>query len=197
MDGVSSRQLCREGNVQRVAVIGNAGGGKSTLTRTLGEVFGLPIYPVDQVQWRPGWRAVPNDEVMAKLDALASGSRWIIDGWGPWPTIERRFTAADTIIVVDHPVWVHFWWAAERQIACARGDGRPDGPDGCDMLDVTPRLFKMIWDIDQNLMPRLRRLTDAVESGRIVHRITSPEALNSFRAEIQTKPRRSAMKTEL
>lgn len=174
--------------MQRVAVIGNAGGGKSTLTRTLGEVFGLPVYPVDQVQWQPGWRAAPEEEVIAKLDALASENQWIIDGWGPWTTIERRFTAADTIIVVDHPVWVHFWWAAERQIACARGDGRPDGPDGCDMLDVTPRLFRMIWDIDQNLMPRLRRLVAAMESGRIVHRISSPEALDSFRAKIRTNP---------
>lgn len=176
--------------MQRVAVIGNAGGGKSTLTRTLGKVFNLPIHPVDRVQWQPGWQRVPEEEVTVKLDALASGDRWIIDGWGSWSAIERRFAAADTVIVVDHPVWVHFWWAAERQIACARGEGRPDGPEGCDMLDVTPRLFRMIWDIDQNLMPKLRRLVAEMESGRIVHRITSPEALDAFRAEVQMRPPR-------
>jgi len=170
--------------MQRVSVIGNAGGGKSTLTRALAEKFGLPVLPVDMVQWRPGWRSVSEEEVSKALDASASGHRWIIDGWGPWPTIERRFAASDTIILVDHPVWIHFWWAAERQIACARGEGRPDGPEGCDMLDVTPRLFKMIWDIDQSLMPRLRHLISTVESERTVHRITSPEALNAFIAKL-------------
>ena len=171
--------------MQRVAVIGNAGGGKSTLARTLGTTFGLPVHPVDQVQWQPGWQAVPEEEVTTKLDALAAGSQWIIDGWGPWPVIERRFRAADTIILVDHPVWVHFWWAAERQIACARGEERPDGPNGCDMLGVTPRLFRMIWEIDQNLMPKLRRLIAVMESGRVVRRIISPESLDAFRSEIQ------------
>jgi hypothetical protein len=108
----------------------------------------------------------------------------VIDGWGPWPTLERRFTAADTIVLVDHPVWVHFWWAAERQIACARGVARPDGPEGCDMLDVTPRLFKMIWDIDRNFMPRLRELISTFDHGRRIHRITSPEQLDAFVASL-------------
>ena len=181
--------------MQRVAVIGNSGGGKSTLTRTLGEVFNLPVHPVDKGQWQPGWQAAPEAEVTTKLDALASGDRWVIDGWGPWPTIERRFAAADTIILVDHPIWVHFWWAAERQIACARGDGRPDGPDGCDMLDVTPRLFEMIWDIDQQLMPRVRQMIAAVESEWVVHRITSPEALDAFRDELQISLQGSVRKS--
>jgi hypothetical protein len=52
------------------------------------------------------------------------------------------------------------------------------------MLDVTPRLFKMIWDIDQSLMPRLRHLVSTMESERTVHRITSPEALNAFVAKL-------------
>jgi|HubBroStandDraft_1064217.scaffolds.fasta_scaffold200514_3 adenylate kinase family enzyme len=170
--------------MQRVAVIGNAGGGKSRLARTLAARRGLPFHAVDKLQWRPGWKAVPDDEVGAALDALISGTSWVIDGWGPWSTLERRFVAADTIVLVDHPLWVHFWWAAERQIACARGETRPDGPDGCDMLDVTQRLFKMIWDIDRNSMPRLRTLIGSLEHGRQVHRITSPELLDAFVASI-------------
>ncbi len=54
------------------------------------------------------------------------------------------------------------------------------------MLDVTPRLFKMIWDIDQHFMPRVRQMIAAVERGRVVRRITSPEALDAFRRELQT-----------
>jgi adenylate kinase family enzyme len=170
--------------MQRVAVIGNAAGGKSRLARRLSERHGLPLHAVDQLQWRPGWQAVPEPALTAALDALISGAGWVIDGWGPWPTLERRFAAADAIVLVDHPLWVHFWWAAERQIACARGLPRPDGPEGCDMLDVTPRLFKMIWDIDQTRMPRLRELISAYQHGRQIHRITSPAQLDAFVASL-------------
>jgi adenylate kinase family enzyme len=34
----------------RVAVIGNAGGGKSTLCRTLSRARQLPLFPIDQIQ---------------------------------------------------------------------------------------------------------------------------------------------------
>jgi adenylate kinase family enzyme len=166
--------------MRRVAVIGNAGGGKSTLSRAISAYCGLPLYAVDRFQWRPGWQAVPEAEVGATLDALLGQESWLIDGWGPWTTLERRFAAADTIVLVDHPLWIHFWWAAERQIACAQGNGQPNGPEGCDMLTVTPRVFKMIWDIDREQMPRLRKLVASMENGRRVERITSPRALGAF-----------------
>ena len=41
--------------VQRITVIGNGGGGKSTLARALGERLDIPVHEVDAVQWRPGW----------------------------------------------------------------------------------------------------------------------------------------------
>ncbi len=46
----------------RVAVIGNAAGGKSTLCRQLSHARKLPYFPVDKIQWRPGWHLVPESE---------------------------------------------------------------------------------------------------------------------------------------
>ena len=40
----------------RVAIIGNAGGGKSLLARYLGETLRLPVHTIDDVQWDPGWK---------------------------------------------------------------------------------------------------------------------------------------------
>ena len=40
--------------MKRVAVFGNAGGGKSTLARRLAELTGLPLYVVDLMQFRAG-----------------------------------------------------------------------------------------------------------------------------------------------
>ena len=166
----------------RVAIVGNAGGGKSTLGRRLAAKHDLPFYSVDQIQWRPGWTAAPDKEIGERINQIVASERWIVDGWGPWRSLERRLAAADTIIFVDLPLWMHFWLAAERQIAAARGEDRIDRLDGCDQLAVTKRLFEMIWHVDQVLKPRLESMIERFKPGRTYWRITSLDALNALAA---------------
>jgi hypothetical protein len=60
--------------MRKVAVFGNAGGGKSTLARRLAEVTGLPLYPLDRIQFRAGGGKVPYEEHRsASFDALQVG----------------------------------------------------------------------------------------------------------------------------
>ena len=67
----------------RVAIIGNAGGGKSTLSRNLGRARNLSVHPIDHLQWQLGWVPVPPDVFAQQHDALVAQERWLIDGWGP------------------------------------------------------------------------------------------------------------------
>jgi adenylate kinase family enzyme len=68
--------------MRRVAVFGNAGGGKSTLARRLAEVTGLSLYPVDTIKFRPGGSAVPHQEYLKIHADLLNRDQWIIDGFG-------------------------------------------------------------------------------------------------------------------
>src|SRR5208337_661823 len=57
--------------MKRVAVFGNAGGGKSTLARRLAEVTRLPLYPLDTIQYQAGGGRVPHDDYLkAHADIL-------------------------------------------------------------------------------------------------------------------------------
>jgi adenylate kinase family enzyme len=47
---------------QRIAIIGNAGGGKSTLARRLAASHDLPLTEVDKLLWQPGWKITPEEE---------------------------------------------------------------------------------------------------------------------------------------
>ncbi len=163
----------------RVAIIGNAGGGKSTLSRKLGCARNLPVYPIDHLQWRPGWVPVPPQEFAQQHAALLAQERWIIDGWGMRDALIERFERADTIIVVDHPLVVHYWWAIKRQIKCLFRP-RSDGPPGCPMLPMTWPLLKMIWQIHHLQRPQLLDLVNAFRSRKRLIYIRSPRELRRF-----------------
>lgn len=165
--------------MRRIAVIGNAGGGKSTLCARLGRELELPVYALDHMLWKPGWVKESPDIFAQKHKALLAQDSWIIDGWGPWETIEGRFQAADTIIFVDLPLHIHYWWACKRQFMCLFHP-RPDGPDGCPMLPMTGRLLRMIWDVHTQARPQLIKLLDTFRATRQIIDIRSPRELHNF-----------------
>lgn len=48
--------------MQKVAVFGNAGGGKSTLSKQLSDITGLPLYVLDKLQYQAGGVKVSEED---------------------------------------------------------------------------------------------------------------------------------------
>jgi hypothetical protein len=169
------------GELRRIAIIGNAGGGKSVLARTLSAALDLPLRVVDDVQWKPGWVASPEDYMRAH-DAWMNESAWIVDGWGVWPTIERRFRLAHLVVFVDFPLRTHYLWALKRHARALLGsrDGWP--PPGCRPGPVTWRLMQVMWRVHRELRPRLRELLEREDVRDRVVRLGSPRELRVFAA---------------
>lgn len=163
----------------RMMVIGNAGGGKSTLCRAISVRHGMASLSIDDIQWRPGWVPVSHEDYTRQHDAWLDGQRWLIDGYGDWPSVQKRMQQADTIIMVDLPFRVHLWWAAKRQVK-SMFIGCADGPKGCPMLPVTFRLFRMMWTLHHCARPKLLSLmAQQADHARIIH-IRSVPQLNAF-----------------
>ncbi len=163
----------------RVVNIGNAGGGKSTLAKRLSTSKDLPLHQLDHLQWNPGWVATPKAEFDRRHNALLASDRWIIDGFASWESIEHRFESADTIVFVDHPLWVHYWWAIKRQIKCIFRP-RPDFVNGCPMLPMTGTLLKMIRHIHRDSRPKLLAMIERFSTDRYIYHIRSPRELRQF-----------------
>jgi hypothetical protein len=166
----------------RVVIIGNAAGGKSTLARALAKRRGLDLIEIDRLLWQPGWRLTPADQYAREHDRVIAGAAWLIEGVGERASIARRFARATEIILVDLPLWVHFWLAAERQMQWARGDiDHP--PAAAAAMPPTRDLFRTIWEVDQHWMPDIRALCDAAErEGKTVVRLTSLEDVTALAA---------------
>ena len=103
-------------SMKRVAIFGNAGGGKSTLARELSLITGLPLHVVDKLQFLPGGAPVPREEFLSLHECLIAEPEWIIDGFGSVECAWRRFEFADTLIHVDLPLYVHALWVTKRLI---------------------------------------------------------------------------------
>ncbi|MEX2200312.1 MAG: hypothetical protein WD711_02865 [Dongiaceae bacterium] len=163
----------------RVAILGNAGGGKSTLARKLAVAQQLPYHAIDRLQWLPGWRLAQRAQFNRNHDAILAGERWIVDGVGDLDAVARQLARADTVVFVDLPLRTHLWWATRRQIRSIFV-GRTDGPEGCPMWRVTWRHYRMIWWIHRELQPQLQALIAATMPAAQVFHLRSPREIAAF-----------------
>ena len=164
----------------RAAIIGNAAGGKSTICKAIVKEHELPLHPVDKIQWKPCWVAAPEKEVAFEIRKILKQDKWLLDGWGPWETIEERFEMADTIIFVDHNVWIHLYWAMKRQFKTLINPKSVDKPEGCNLVPMTWKMLKMIWMIDRNIRPKLLKLVESYKGKKDVFHIRTPKELKQF-----------------
>jgi adenylate kinase family enzyme len=166
--------------MKRAVVIGNSGGGKSTLARRLGSAWQCASVEVDDLLWQPGWQLTAAEIYHTEHDRLIAGENWIIDGLGRLDSIPARLARATDIIMVDLPLWMHFWLAAERQIKWSAGTiDHP--PAGLTKMPPTEALFRTIWEVDQDWMPEIRRLVALEEQrGKRIFRLGSIEDLDGF-----------------
>jgi adenylate kinase family enzyme len=165
---------------ERVVVIGNAAGGKSTLARALADRRGLKLVEVDRLLWQPGWRLTPQDQYERQHAEAIAETGWIIEGLGRQDSIPARLKRATEVILVDLPLWVHFWLAAERQIAWTKGPIN-HAPAGAEAMPPTRDLFRTIWEVDQTWMPGIRALCNAAgQEGKRVIRLRSIEQLDAL-----------------
>ena len=108
--------------MQKVMVIGCPGSGKSTFSRALHEIIGLPLYHLDMLNWNADRTTVEKEVFRARLAEIMAKGCWITDGnYGS--TLELRMQACDTVFFLDYPLDVCMNGITER-----RGKERPDMP---------------------------------------------------------------------
>ena len=166
----------------RVAIIGNAGGGKSVLARFISERLDLPLHVIDDMQWQPGWRPAPQNAIARQHAQWVASPRWVIDGWGPMHLIRQRFAAADTIVFVDLPLWRHYWWAMKRHCKAVVGLRAGWPPPGCSIRGTWLPLVRLMHRIHHEIRPAL--LTEIRSAPAEIIHVRSTRELRRFRARV-------------
>lgn len=100
----------------RVAIVGVAGAGKSTLALHLNKTLALPLYHTDQFIWAEGWEnPKPNQAIIAYIDTIIALPDWLLEGYlGYLHHDDKRLQKATTVIVLDYGRWRLAWHILKR-----------------------------------------------------------------------------------
>ena len=165
--------------MRKVAVFGNAGGGKSTLAKQLAEQKGLPLYPLDLMKYWTGGEEVPHEDYLKAHSELLKQDEWLIDGFGCVPSAWQRFAVADTLIFIDLPFLTHVWWVTKRLFKGLFVN--PEGwPENSPILRGTLNSYRVLWLCHSKLTPRYRQLVSESVENKTVYHLRSPKEIRAF-----------------
>ncbi|MDD1783117.1 adenylate kinase [Enterovibrio sp. ZSDZ35] len=169
--------------MEKIAVFGKPGSGKSTISKALASAAVLPLHQLDSIVYKPNGEFVAREEFECIHDNIMSSERWIIDGLGPISAFHKRLDAADTLIYIDLPYPVSYWFVTKRLLKGLFI--KPEGwPDGSSVFKGTLNSYKMLklsptfWncDFEASLIENA--------SGKNVHVIKTVTELNHFVSEL-------------
>jgi len=177
--------------MDKIAIVGSPGAGKSALAQQLGESLNIETIYLDRYFWQSDWREKPRDARIEILRGLVRKEQWIIEGTYLGSS-EPRLNSADTIIFLDIPPLVCLWRLTKRHLEY-RGRSRPDLPDGCsDKLNLTCVLKVLGFPLRGRRT--LKQMLRSYKSKRII-RLRSGKEVKDFLAQQGTEDKRNASST--
>jgi len=135
-------------DIKRIAVVGNAGSGKSTVGRKLHQLLHLPLYHLEQYFWKAGWVHPDRDAYKIIHHELCDRNEWMIEGINVslW---DHRMSQAQAIVILKIPCLLCMWRIIKRTILYYAAE-TPASPPGCHER-ISPEFFKFLkwmWDFE-------------------------------------------------
>lgn len=139
--------------VDRVAIIGCGGSGKSHLARELGATLRAPTTHLDAVYYDSEWNPLRTEQFAAMQRDLVAKPRWVIDG-NYASTLPIRLAGADTVVFLDlHPI-ACLWGILQRR--ARYGGGQHDAVGVYDR--ITWNFVRYVLGYRRTMRPRVNRL---------------------------------------
>lgn len=121
----------------KILVIGYSGSGKSTVSKTISESYGLPLLYLDCVHFLPQWQKRDSKEEMNIVeDFLDNNKDWVIDGNYFDVLFERRLQEANKIVLLDFNRMICLFRAYKRSIEYKNKKRESINPDCDEVMDI-------------------------------------------------------------
>ena len=162
----------------KIIVIGCPGSGKSTFSRSLRDITGIPLFHLDMLYWNPDQTTVEKSVFLDRLSKALEKSRWIIDG-NYSSTMELRLQACDTVIFLDYSVEV-----------CLDGIRKRRGKARCDMpwteTGEDEEFTQFVKDFPYQSRPKIMELLQKY-AGKNIYIFTDRTQADAFLQQLKPK----------
>lgn len=165
--------------MNKIVVFGKPGSGKSTLSKKLASATKIQLYALDSVEYKKNGDKVDRVTYDKEHKRILSCDSWIIDGFGPIESFNKRLESADTLIYIELPYFISYWFVTKRLLKGLFI--KPEGwPEGCSVLKGTLESYKVLklcpkfWN--NNFMQKLENIS----THKTLYVIRSVSELNSF-----------------
>jgi hypothetical protein len=99
--------------MQRVAIVGTTGAGKTVLAQQLAIRIDAVHVDLDALHWEPGWQEAPRDIFRARVVEALQDERWVVTG-NYSKARGLIWTKADTLIWLDYGLSIFIGCCAGR-----------------------------------------------------------------------------------
>ena len=165
--------------MNKIAVFGKPGGGKSTFSKKLSIATDIDLFHLDLIEYQKNGEKVDSSQYSKIHEELIHSDHWIIEGLGTLNSFWSRIEAADTIIYIDLPYRVHYWWVMKRFLKSLFV--KPEGwPDGSSVLKGTIASIKILRMSPKFWTPEFYFKLQESASNKRLYRINSISELNDF-----------------
>jgi adenylate kinase family enzyme len=139
--------------VERIAIIGCGGSGKTHLANRLARALDLPLTHLDSVYYDADWNPLSREEFAEVQRALVARPRWLVEG-NYTDTLLIRLAAADTVIFLDLDAVTCLTGVLQRRLRYHGGQHAEDG-----VYDrISWSFVRYIWGYRRTMRPRVHRL---------------------------------------
>lgn len=165
--------------MDRIAIVGCGGSGKSYVARELGRLLDAPVTHLDAVYYDDEWNPLPMEKFEALQRELVAAPRWVIDG-NYNSTLQVRLEAADTVIFMDMPTRSCLWGIISRQLRHGGGQNTRNGVYNRINRDVV----RYVAGYRRKMRPRVQAKIDQFAGHAQVITLTSRRRTRRFLRDI-------------
>ncbi|MGH3978439.1 MAG: DNA topology modulation protein FlaR, partial [Pseudonocardiaceae bacterium] len=141
--------------MDRIAIIGCGGSGKTYLANQLAALLNLPLTHLDAVFYDADWNLLPAEEFATLQEKLVAEPRWLIEG-NYASSLPIRLARVDTVIFLDLPALTCLAGILQRRWRYRGGQHAKDG-----VYDrITWNFVRYIWGYRKTMRPKVRTLLD-------------------------------------
>lgn len=166
----------------KIFIAGNAGAGKTSLAKQLGEKLQITPLSLDGIVWKSGWKLTSGLERTAGINSITQTKKtWIIDGVSKYV-----MDMANVIIFLDIKRSTCYLRLMKRNWKYLL-KSRPELPPKCPEILIVKKLISIVWNFDKLVKPNILKHIAENRKSKLIYHVTTPTEIRLLLQDLDAR----------